>query len=147
MAIDKTQNWSPASKSLDELVHEGRRLTWRKSYNDTKNKKVVEDFNYSVNIYEVRIAEDYIYETRKYEYMEVRMLGKYYLPKDLEVLCADLFDLSLAYKLVALDAEYLEMVVEESKDGSTNIDETVVKAMMDIQKKVVRQLQRKKRVR
>ena len=147
MAIDKTQDWVPASKSMDELVHEGRRLTWRKSYNDTKNKKVVEYFNYSVVIYEGRIAEDYIYETRKYEYTEVRMLGKYHLPRDLEDLCADLFDLSLAYKLVVVDTEYLEIVVEESKDGSTNIDETVMEAMMDSQKKVARQLQRKKRVR
>ena len=121
-----------------ELVHEGQRLTWRKSYNDTKNKKVVKDFNYGINIYEARSSE---------EYMEIRWLGNYHLPEELEELCADLFDLSLAYKLVAVDAKYLEIVVEESKDGSTNIDETVMEAMMDIQKKVSKQLQRKKRVR
>ena len=147
MAIDKSQGWHWASKSLIDLVHEGQRLTWRKSYNDTKDKKVVDDFKYSIDIIEVRISEEYIYETKRFEYIEVRRLGKYYLPKDLENLCADLFDLSFAYKLVALDAEYLEIVVEESKDGSTNIDETVMKAMMDIQKKVSRQLQRKKWVR
>lgn len=146
MAIDKSQDWVSASKSLIELVHEGQRLTWRKSYNDTKNKKVVDDFKYMADIIEVRISEEYIY-TKRFEYIEVRRLGKYYLPKDLENLCADLFDLSLTYKLVAVDAEYLEIVVEESKDGSTNIDETVMKAMMDIQKKVSKQLQRKKRVR
>ena len=144
MAIDKTQNWSPASKSLDELVHEGRRLTWRKSYNDTKNKKVVEDFNYSVNIYEVRIPEEYIYLTNKYEYMDFRILGKYHLHKGLDEICSDLFDLSLAYKLVALDAEYLEIVVEKSKDGSTNIDDEVMETMMDIQKKVSKQLHKRR---
>ena len=140
MAIDKTQDWSPASKLMSELVHEGQRLTWRKSYNDTKNKKVVKDFNYDISIYEARSSEDYIYD-------EIRWLGNYRLPEEFEELCADLFDLSLAYKLVAVDAEYLEIVVEESKDGSTNIDETVMEAMMDIQKKVAKQLQRKRRVR
>ena len=145
MAIDKTQDWSPASKLMSELVHEGQRLTWRKSYNDTKNKKVVKDFNYGMSIYEVRSSEEYIYGTRKYEYMEIRWLGNYHLPEDLEDLCADLFDLSLAYKLVAVDAEYLEIVVEESKDGSTNIDDEVMEAMMDIQKKVAKQLRKRRK--
>ena len=135
MAIDKTQDWYPASKLMSELVREGQRLTWRKSYNDTKNKKVMSNFKYGINIYEVRNSE---------EYMEIRWLGKYHLPDELEGLCADLFDLSLAYKLVAVDAEYLEIVVEESKDGSTNIDETVMKTMMDIQKKVAKQLHKRR---
>ena len=140
MAIDKTQDWSRASKLESELVHEGQRLTWRKSYNDTKNKKVVKDFNYGMSIYEARSSEEYIYGNKKHEYMEIRWLGNYHLPEEFEELCADLFDLSLAYKLVAVDAEYLEIVVEESKDGSTNIDETVMEAMMKIQKKVSKQL-------
>lgn len=147
MAIDKTQDWSPASSILTKMVKEGQRLTWMKSYNDTKNKKVVKDFNYGMSIYEARSSEEYIYdiyETRKYEYMEIRWLGNYHLPEELEELCADLFDLSLAYKLVAVDAEYLEIVVEESKDGSTNIDETVMEAMMDIQKKVAKQLHKRR---
>ena len=35
-------------------------------------------------------------------------------------------------------------MVEESKDGSTNIDETVMGAMMDIQKKVFKQLHKRR---
>ncbi len=132
------------SKSLEELVHEGRRLTWRKSYNDTKNKKLVTEFHLCTNIYEVRNTEDYIYTAKPFEYMEARMIGKYYLPKDFDDLCADLFDLSLTYKLVALDAEYLEIVVEESKDGSTNIDDEVMEAMMEIQKKVAKQFNKRR---
>lgn len=147
MAIDNKNDWIPASSALTKLVKEGQRLTWRKPYNDTKNKKVVADFNWSAVIYEVRNSEANLFWTQKYEYMEVRILGKYHLPEDLDELCADLFDLSFAYKLVVVDAEYLEMVVEKSKDGSTNIDDEVMETMMDIQKKVVRQRQRKKRVR
>ena len=137
MAIDKTQNWSGASKLLNQLVDEGHKFSWRKSYNDTKKKRIVEDFKFILNIYEVR----------KSRYLKVRMLGKYRMPDGLDELCADLFSLSLTHKLVAVDVKYLEMVVEESKDGSTNIDETVMEAIMDIQKKVAKQLQRKKGVR
>ena len=144
MAIDNTNNWSPASPHMTRLVKEGRILTWRKSYNGTKDKKALTEFKGIVNIYEVRSSEVYIYGTHTGEYLEIRTLGKYHLPKGLDVLCADLFDLSFAYKLVAVDAEYLEIVVEESKDGSTNIDETVMEAMMDIQKKIVKQLSRRK---
>ena len=137
MLTKDNNDWSGASKGMCDLVKEGRKLTWRKSYNDTKNKKVSTDFGYCVNIYEVRNSEECLY-------MEVRMLEQYHLPRDLEELCSDLFDLSLTYKLIAVDAEYLDIVVERSKDGQTNIDESVMKAMMDIQKKIVKQLSRRK---
>ena len=127
-------DWSPACSSIIELVEEGRRLSWRKSYNDTKRRKVVEDFKFSINIYEVR----------KSRYLKVRMLGKYQMPNELDELCADLFSLSLTHKLISVDAQYLEIVVEKSKNGQTNIDESVMKAMMNIQKKVVKQLSGRK---
>lgn len=128
-------NWWDASPAMSDLVKEGRKLTWRKSYNDTKRRKVVEEFESAINIYEVRQAG---------RYLKVRMLGKYRMPVGLDELCADLFSLSLTHKLIAVDAQYLEIVVEKSKNGQTNIDESVMKAMMDIQKKIVKQLSRRK---
>ena len=68
------------------------------------------------------------------------MLGKYRMPNGLDELCGDLFSLSLTHKLVAIDAKYLEVIVEESTNGETNIDETVMEAMVEIQKKVAKQL-------
>ena len=128
-------DWSQASKLMTELVQEGRKLSWKKSYNDTRRKKVVKDFKYTVNIYEVRQAGRYI---------KVRILEKYRMPNGLDELCAGLFSLSLTHKLIAVDAEYLEIVVEKSKNGQTNIDETVMEAMMNIQKKVIKQLKGRK---
>lgn len=122
--------WSGASKLLNQLVDEGHKFSWRKSYNDTKKKRIVEDFKFILNIYEVR----------KSRYLKVRMLGKYRMPNGLDELCSDLFSLSLTHKLVAIDAKYLEVIVEESTNGETNIDETVMEAMMEIQKKVAKQL-------
>ena len=66
------------------------------------------------------------------------------MPNGLDDLCADLFSLSLTHKLIAVDAQYLEIVVEKSKNGQTNIDESVMKAMMNMQKKIVKQLSRRK---
>lgn len=136
MLTKDNNHWSYASEGMSDLVKEGRKLTWKKSYNDTKRRKVVEDFKFSINIYEVRQSR----------YLNVRMLGRYDMTSDhgLDELCSDLFSLSLTHKLIAVDAQYLEMVVEESKDGQTNIDESVMKAMMDIQKKIVKQLSRRK---
>jgi hypothetical protein len=128
-------NWSVASKGMCDLVKEGRKLTWRKSYNDTKRRKVVEDFKFSINIYEVRQAG---------RYLKIRILGKYQMPNELDELCADLFSLSLTHKLVAVDVQYLEIVVEKSKNGQTNIDDSVMEAMMDIQRKIVKQLSGRK---
>lgn len=135
MLTKDNDDWSSASTSMVDLVKEGRRLSWRKSYTDTKRRKVCEDFKFSINIYEVRQARSYL---------KVRMLGKYQMPTGLDELCADLFSLSLTHKLISVDAQYLEIVVEKSKNGQTNIDESVMKAMMDIQKKVVKQLSRRK---
>lgn len=128
--------WCGATKAMSDLVEEGRKLTWRKSYNDTKRRKVVEDFKFSINIYEVRQSK----------YLNVRMLGRYDMTSvhGLDEFCADLFSLSLTHELIAVDAQYLEIVVEKSKNGQTNIDESVMEAMMDIHKKVVKQLSRRR---
>lgn len=136
MLIKDNNDWSDASKGMSDLVKEGRKLTWKKSYNDTKRRKVVEDFMFSINIYEVRQSK----------YLNVRMLGSYDMTSGhgLDELCSDLFSLSLTHKLIAVDAQYLEMVVEESKDGSTNIDNEVMEAMMDIHKKIAKQLNKRK---
>lgn len=135
MLSKDNNDWWCASPSMSDLVKEGRKLTWKKSYNDTKRRKVCEEFKFSINIYEVRQAG---------RYLKVRALGAYQMPNGLDELCADLFSLSMTHKLIAVDAQYLDMVVEESKDGQTNIDESVMKAMMNIQKKIVKQLSRRK---
>ena len=135
MLTKDNNGWWPASKGMSDLVKEGRKLTWKKSYNDTKRRKVVEDFKFYINIYEVHQAGGHL---------KVRILEKYQMPNGLDELCADLFSLSLTHKLIAVDAQYLEMVVEESKNGQTNIDESVMRAMMNIRNKIVKQLGRRK---
>ena len=135
MLTKDINDWWDASPAMSDLVKEGRKLTWKKSYNDTKRRKVVEEFKFSINIYEVRQAGGHL---------KVRILEKYQMPNGLDELCADLFSLSLTHKLIAVDAQYLEIVVEKSKNGQTNIDESVMKAMMNIQKKIIKQLGRRK---
>lgn len=135
MLTKDNNDWWGASPVMRDLVKEGRKLTWKKSYNDTKRRKVVEDFEFSINIYEACQARSHL---------KVRMFGKYRMPTGLDELCADLFSLSLTHKLIAVDAQYLEIVVEKSKNGQTNIDESVMKAMMNIQKKIVKQLSKRK---
>ena len=129
----RSMHWTESSKSSQWFISTWGKQGWRGSFLATKGSSTIK--RWAVN--EISIVEVTPGTEEDGVDLWERELGRYIMPEFLDELCADMFDLSFTHKLVAINCEFDELYVERSANGDTNIDDTVMEAIGQMNQRIL----------